>query len=159
MGVWCCPKCGTGRWVNLTTLQCATCEVAAVDVEAIAGAPRPSAGECPKCRGPLSRDGSRYFCDACRVHAKCQREACLVEEWRVDGFCSTHCADLAEVEEERDDAIAEAAGLCMRNVDLEKLLAERDAQVGALRAALEEIAGMNVGARHIAAQALAKVTP
>lgn len=88
------------------------------------GPSRPSAGECPQCRGPLSRDASHCYCDECRVNAKCRRAACLIEEWRVDGYCSTHCADLAEVEDERDDAIAEAAVLCNRVVDLEKAVAE-----------------------------------
>jgi hypothetical protein len=87
-----------------------------------------SAGECPRCHGPLERRGG-FFCPACGEKATCMRDACLVEEWRVGGFCSTHCADLAEVEEERDDAIAEAAGLCLRNVDLEK---ERDEALAAI---------------------------
>ncbi len=57
------------------------------------------------------------------MSVKCARKGCPIDEFRVGGYCSAQCGALAEVEEERDDAVAEAADL---RAQLQLVAKERD---------------------------------
>ncbi|OFX05196.1 MAG: hypothetical protein A3E78_09225 [Alphaproteobacteria bacterium RIFCSPHIGHO2_12_FULL_63_12] len=70
------------------------------------------------------------------IEMKCARPECGEPEYRIDGYCSTYCRDIHEVEKERDAWKARAEGA--EAVYEEDVSAEREAKqkiVGAVLAA------------------------